>query len=107
MDKTRSTPSLVVRVVLAVAIATRSLAQNLPVPPLPYSYGALAPFISEHALRVCVCLSLALSFSLVRSAGLERYRVITAVKKMEDRLSALGGIFGCEVLICICCGWGR
>lgn len=35
-----------------VAIAVGSQAQNLPVPPLPYSYSALVPFISEHALRV-------------------------------------------------------
>lgn len=38
-----------------VALAlTRGRAQNLPVPPLPYSYSALVPFISEHALRVSV-----------------------------------------------------
>lgn len=33
-------------------IAVGSHAQNLPVPPLPYSYSSLVPFISEHALRV-------------------------------------------------------
>lgn len=36
----------------AILTISGCLAQNLPVPPLPYSYSALVPFISEHALRV-------------------------------------------------------
>ncbi|CAM9617328.1 unnamed protein product [Pylaiella littoralis] len=63
MGKTRSTPPALVagdavRHGLAALLAVVSFAalgshaQNLPVPPLPYSYGSLVPFISEHALRV-------------------------------------------------------
>lgn len=58
MAKTRSTPMLAGRrairqgLGLVTLAAAGSLAQNLPVPPLPYSYGSLVPFISEHALRV-------------------------------------------------------
>lgn len=57
MAKIRSTPMPAGRAIrqglgLVTIAAVRSLAQNLPVPPLPYSYGSLVPFISEHALRV-------------------------------------------------------
>lgn len=56
MAELRSAPRLAGRAVrqgLGLAtMAMGSLAQNLPVPPLPYSYGSLVPFISEHALRV-------------------------------------------------------
>lgn len=59
MVDTRSTPLLAGRAVrrglgLVTLAAAGSFAQNLPVPPLPYSYGSLVPFISEHALRVSV-----------------------------------------------------
>ncbi|CAN0420747.1 unnamed protein product, partial [Ectocarpus sp. 13 AM-2016] len=53
MGKKSSTPTLVGRcLVLSTLAAVGASAQNLPVPPLPYSYGSLVPFISEHALRV-------------------------------------------------------
>lgn len=57
MVEIRSTPMLAGRAIrrglgLATLAAAGSFAQNLPVPPLPYSYGSLVPFISEHALRV-------------------------------------------------------
>lgn len=57
MAEMRSTPTLAggaIRQVLGIVVlaAAGSLAQNLPVPPLPYPYGSLVPFISEHALRV-------------------------------------------------------
>lgn len=57
MVEVRSTPMLAGRAIrqglgLVTLAAVGSLAQNLPVPPLPYSYGSLVPFISEHALRV-------------------------------------------------------
>lgn len=59
MAEKRSTPVLAGRAIrqglgLVSLAAVGSLAQNLPVPPLPYSYGSLVPFISEHALRVSV-----------------------------------------------------
>ncbi|CAN0284171.1 unnamed protein product, partial [Hapterophycus canaliculatus] len=53
MGRTTSTPALVQQCFAIVSIAAvGSRAQHLPVPPLPYSYSALVPFISEHALRV-------------------------------------------------------
>lgn len=53
MGRSTSTPTLVGQCLALVSIAAvGSRAQHLPVPPLPYSYSALVPFISEHALRV-------------------------------------------------------
>eukprot|EP00752_Nemacystus_decipiens_P006267 g5651.t1 len=57
MVEIRSAPMLAGRAIrrrigLVMLAAAGSFAQNLPVPPLPYSYGSLVPFISEHALRV-------------------------------------------------------
>lgn len=47
----RSTSAALSGACIALTVAT-GLAQNIPVPPLPYSYSGLVPFISEHALRV-------------------------------------------------------
>ncbi|CAN0273966.1 unnamed protein product, partial [Scytosiphon promiscuus] len=53
MGRTTSTPTLAGQCLAVISIAAMgSRAQHLPVPPLPYSYSALVPFISEHALRV-------------------------------------------------------
>ena len=39
------------RVVLALTLAQRAVAQNLPLPPLPYDYNALEPHIDEATMR--------------------------------------------------------
>lgn len=70
MGKKSSTPTLVGKcLALATLAAVGASAQNLPVPPLPYSYSSLVPFISEHALRVRIRpASITLSFCLYCTA---------------------------------------
>ena len=42
---------------VSVLMSLGSQAQNIPVPPLPYDYSALVPFIGEHALKVSNAIS--------------------------------------------------
>ncbi|CAM9692836.1 unnamed protein product [Ascophyllum nodosum] len=58
---------------VSVLMSLGSQAQNIPVPPLPYDYSALVPFIGEHALKVHH-LGIHASFTSQLNAVLEKMR---------------------------------